>query len=191
MPEKTFSESDMLNILTGVDRIKYETWPGTGTPDVPEVKYAIRPLSREDILKCQASAVTEARKREIEDLVIETATLPNGLTISVKAYDLILRDEMVAVGLRRADNPAQPFFRNVAEARIRLTANEVTRFYEQIINHTQESIPMTVAEVLNRDQDFEEIYQALKKDPGSTILEECAPGMLRAFVRFMVERQSN
>ncbi len=188
---KEFTELDMLEILTGVDNLRHETWPGTGTSeDNPAVPYAIRPLSREDIMQAAARAEAVCKERGIAERVLEKAELPNGVKVEITAFDLANRDEQLAIALRRADNPVRALFRNAQELRIRLTANEVNALYEIVIEHTAKVMPLSVAQFEQRREAVNEVIDALKKDPGSTIADALPRDTLVILVRSMAEQLS-
>jgi hypothetical protein len=169
---KEMTDLDIKRLIAGVDDVKYMPWPGTGTSeDNPAIMIAIRPLTREDILLAASRAETECKDRGISDRVIERVERPDGTLISIQAWDLVNRDEQLAISLRRGDDLDVPLFRNAKELRLRLTAAEVHRLYDIVVDHTSRSMPMTAEQHLLVTGGMNEVIDQLKKDPGSTIAD--------------------
>ena len=183
---KEFTETDITRLIAGVDNVKYMAWPGTGTDENnPAVMVAIRPLTREDILLAAARAEQECKDRGISDRVIERVERPDGSLVEIQAWDLVTRDEQLAIALRSAEDLTRPLFRSAKELRLRLTAAEVHRLYDIVVNHTAQSMPMTAEQHMSVNMGVNEVIDALKKDPGSTIADDLPRSTLLLLLRRM------
>lgn len=189
---KEMTETDITRLIAGVDDIKYMAWPGTGlSEDNPAIMIAVKPLTREDILTAAARAETECKDRGISDRIIERVERPDGSVISISAWDLVNRDEQLVLSLRRGDNPGLPLFRNAHELRIRLTPAEVHRLYDIVGEHTARSMPMTVEQHIRVTGGVNEVIAQLKKEPGSTIVDDLPRDTLLLLLRTMAGQFAN
>jgi hypothetical protein len=182
--EGPIKTGQLAKMKAGIGALRWVQWPAD-----PTVKIAIRPLAQEESYLAAAQAQDYAEEVGLQGKVFETVII-NDRQVRVMWTDIIMRDEVLSIALRRGDDPARPLFRNTAELRKRLTGTEIARLYDLWAGHMAECCPLTRAEQLGQEELYMQLLDHLRDSPSAPFLNSCPVDTLRALMRFLAEKCS-
>lgn len=179
--KESITADQMATILRGKDAIKYFPWPAD-----ENVTVAIRPLSREEVVRGAANGRRAAQSQGLIDVAVAMVEGAGGAKGVITWEDMLMRDEWLSMALRRADNPDLPLFRSAQDLRACLTTDEIDILYDILNEHMRQVMPLSLAERMARDEEWHRLISEIKKKPSEIFLAGLQPATLKEFVYFLV-----